>query len=110
MRFRLLATVLSILALTGASMPVHAGTFTSAEFLEWKQENKEAYIMNAIGMATLVVARYDNTHAKCISDMFRDDEQGVYKYTLDAMAQHPEFHPRATILAVIERKCQKLGK
>ena len=90
--------------------PVHAeeSIFKNSEFLTWEQTNQEFYIRTSIGMAILIIAQYDKPKARCMTDAFNADESGMYAFALDAMKRFPEYTPKGTVLAVIEKKCGKL--
>lgn len=82
--------------------------FKGSDFLEWSRHNQESYISNSAGMAVLILGRFNKEQALCMSDLF-DDEQSIYDFALESIAKFPDYHPRGTILAVLEKRCGKVG-
>jgi len=97
-----LALVVCILS---ASNFANAETFKSSEFLKWKQETQKFYIDTNIGMAGLIAAQNDSAIQKCTDDWYLSDKSKTIDEVLNAMKRFPEFHPRAVILAVVEKHC-----
>lgn len=91
------------------SMPSYAEVFKSSDFLEWDRENQEFYIETSVGMASLIAGQTDRAQGKCIDDWYYSEQKPSSQFVLDTMSRFPEFHPRATILAVIEKKCGELA-
>lgn len=101
-----IAIFASILAAPAhAEKPTPENIFTGTEFLTWERKNQEFYIQTSIGMAALIVAQYSQSQAKCVSDSFNEEQKDVYEHVLDAVKKFPDYHPRGTILAVLEKKC-----
>ena len=107
--YRKFLAILVFITLAFVSVQSYAEIFKSSEFLKWERENQEFYIRTSIGMAILVVAQYDKSRARCISDAFNKDENGMYLFVLDSMKRFPEYPPKGTILAVLEKKCGKFS-
>ncbi len=82
-----------------------AGVFKSSEFLTWKRNSQDFYIRTSIGMAGLIATRNDKAHGKCLDDWYFSDEDAANEAILDVMREHPDYHPRGVILAVLEKRC-----
>ena len=95
--------------LTFSSTPSYAEIFKSSEFLEWERKNQEFYIETSIGMGALIIAQYDEAKAKCVSNAFNEKDSTIHDRVLKAMGQFPEYHPRATIFAILEKVCGDIG-
>lgn len=80
-------------------------TFTSAEFLKWKLSDQKGYFRTNIGMASLIAAQNDRAHAKCIEDWYLGSEREAADYILASMRRYPEHHPRAIIMAALQKVC-----
>ncbi len=98
--------LLSAMAIVIACFPqqLSAEIFKSAEFLKWDRESQDYYIRTSVGMASLVSAQSDKTHAKCLDDWYTA-EKTANDLVLTAMERFPEFHPRGVILAVMQKQC-----
>lgn len=86
--------------------------FTGEQFLGWPQEAKTTFFQNSLLMASTISSRIDSDHADCVSDWYfeSDVDQEVRNQTLlETVAEYPEFHPSAVILAVLERECGQYG-
>lgn len=106
-RFLLFATVVFIAL---CSTQTYAkDVFKSSEFLTWERKNQEFYIETSIGMGALILAQYDQTKAKCVSNTFNENNSTIHDRVLKAMGQFPEYHPRATIFAIMEKACGDIG-
>lgn len=102
--------VLGIAAAVLFDIPVYAReVFKGSEFLEWTRDNQEFYIRTSYSMGALIVAQYDKTQGKCLDSWFADDEQAAYDHILGAIRRFPEFHPRGTLVAVMEKQCGKFS-
>lgn len=97
--------LVAALAVTIPCIPAYAEAFKGSEFLKWERDNQEFYMRTSIGMAILIADQNDKAHGKCVNDWFSKDEQGAYNYILENMRRFPEFHPRGTILAAMEKQC-----
>jgi hypothetical protein len=100
---------LSVCLLVSTNVRAEDNIFKNSEFLTWEKRNQEFYIRTSIGMATIVIAQYDKSKARCVSDAFNADENGMYTFVLDVMKRFPDYPPKGTVLAVIEKKCGKLS-
>ena len=98
--------LLSIILIVIVSSPqISVGkVFKSMEFLKWDRESQDYYIRTSVGMASLVSAQSDKTHAKCLDNWY-SAEKPANDLVLTAMARFPEFHPRGVILAVMQKQC-----
>lgn len=104
-----MAGAITALFLLGFYPQAHAQeTFKSAEFLTWKRSSQEFYIDTTIGMASLIVNQNDKAKGKCLSDWYFADPKAANDYVLSMMRQYPEYHPRGTIAAIIEKRCGSL--
>lgn len=105
---RSLLVAIAIL-LTFSSTQAYAEVFKASEFLKWERKNQEFYIETSIGMGALIIAQYDEPKAKCVSDAFNENDSTIHDRVLKAMSQFPEYHPRATIFAILEKMCGDIG-
>lgn len=91
------------------STPVKAedNTFTSAEFLKWKESSQDFYIEACAGMAAFIAAQIEGSknQARCISKWYYKDETESNAFIRSVMNEHAEFHPRAIVLGVLEKRC-----
>ena len=98
------------------TQPIYAETqepvniFTGSEFLTWDQANQELYLRTSFGIAAFVVNQYSPDQGKCLNDWFANNEQAAYTRFIDTMKRFPEYHPRGTIIAVMEKQCGKFSK
>ncbi len=97
-----LALVVCILA---TSTSVNAETFKNSEFLKWNRETQEFYIDTSIGMAGLIAAQNDKVIQECADKWYLSDKPKTISDIISAMRKFPKFHPRAVILAVMEKHC-----
>lgn len=80
----------------------------SSEFLTWKETTQDFYIRASIGMAGFITSRNKKSQADCLENWyFQNIKNGNGKIT-KAMKQFPDYHPRAVLLAVVEKQCGKL--
>ena len=84
---------------------VDAETFKSREFLTWKRESQDFYIDANIGMAGLLAAQNDETHANCLEDWYLSNKARSIETILVLMQQYPDYHPRGIIVGVLEKEC-----
>lgn len=82
--------------------------FKSSEFLTWRRASQELYIDTTLGMAGLIMKQNDKAKGQCLDDWYLSDQAAAYDYVLGTMRKYPDFHPRGTIAAVIEKKCGSL--
>ena len=86
-------------------MPAYAGQFTSAEFLKWKADTRDFYVRTTVGTASLIARQNDKRHAKCLEDWYFVDETKSNAEIYNAMEFNSEVHPRAIILAILQKNC-----
>lgn len=79
--------------------------FTSAEFLTWDKEGKNFYISTSVSMAALIVGQYDKKQGKCVNKWLQLQKNVQYKNITETMRKHSSFHPRATLVAMMEKEC-----
>ena len=103
----IIAAAVMTVALSASS--VRAETFTSAEFLKWPRANQSAYFSVSIGMAGFIVSMHEKPKARCLEDWYFKNTDAAENTILETMRQHPEFHPRGVIVAVLQKRCGKLG-
>jgi len=92
-------------AFMGSAAPVHAETFTSAQFLEWPQESQRFYFRAAIGMAGVIVRQNDISQADCIDTWYFADEAAAEMHVRSIMKTYPSYHPLGILVAVLEKRC-----
>lgn len=99
--------IVSALFLCSFPHPSHAETFTSADFLEWKESSQDFYIEASIGMAAVIATQTDKTkkHAPCIDSWYYPNEKGKNDFIRKVMKENPEYHPRGIILGILEKQC-----
>lgn len=93
------------------SAPVKAEdkTFTSADFLTWKKSSQDFYIEASVGMAALIAIQTDSDKkmASCIDNWYYLNEANSNEFIRSVMSENSEFHPRAIILGVLEKRCDE---
>lgn len=84
-----------------------ADSFTSAEFLTWKESSQEFYIEASVGMAAFIAAQIDGSdqQASCISQWYYPAEKEKNQFIRKTMRENSTFHPRAIVLGVLEKQC-----
>lgn len=100
--FRIVASVAISFAVC---MPVYATTFTSAEFLKWETKTRDFYVRTTVGTASLIARQNDKRHAKCLEDWYFGNERKSADEIYNAMKHNNEVHPRAIVLAMLQKKC-----
>lgn len=105
-RFSFLA-ILTMFSVLSVAVKAEDKTFTSAEFLTWKESSQDFYIEASVGMAALVAIHTDSEKkmAPCIDKWYYSDEANSNAFIRSVMREHSEFHPRAIILGVLEKRC-----
>lgn len=106
-RFRTATKAAALLALSFPQLAA-ADTFTSATVLEWPEAQQNALFQTSITMAGIVATRRDDTRhiARCVDDWYAEDVLTQRQSEIrDAMTQHPQHHPQAIIVALIEKNC-----
>lgn len=97
-----------IAVLVSLNGPLNADDFTSAAFLEWKYDSQRSYIDANVGMASLIAGQNDKPQGVCIDDWFYSDIDKATVEVLGIMKRFSDHHPRAVILAIIEKHCGKI--
>lgn len=83
-------------------------TFKSSDFLNWDLKSQTYYIRTSIGMAGLIAGRNDEAQGKCLDNWYFNDTPLRDQFILKTMRRVPDYHPRAVILAVLEKQCGPL--
>ena len=77
-------------------------------FLGWNETAQQAFLQNSVIMASTISSRRDVEQAACISAWFFD-EAGIRPERLgevnSALADFPDYHPSAILVALIEQAC-----
>ncbi len=87
----------------------YAEAFKGSDFLTWKRDSQEFYIRTSVGMAGLIVGRYNEAQGKCLEDWYYGDESSANNQILDVMRQYSTYHPRGVIAAVMEKRCGSIN-
>jgi hypothetical protein len=88
------------------SVPSYAEEiFSGTQFLTWPKDQQRFYIHTSVGIANLIVGQTSKTQGKCIEDWYAGNENIAVDYVLEVVRKNPEYHPRGTILAIMEKKC-----
>ena len=87
-----------------------AEEFTGTDLLTWSEDGQNNYFQTSVTMAAFVAAQFPTEQAKCINDWYYDDITGKNDFLRDVVADYPDFHPSATILAAIEKNCGKFSQ
>lgn len=82
--------------------------FKSSEFLTWERNSQEFYIDTTIGMAGLIASQNDQAKGQCIDEWYFQRQSDATDFILDVMRDYPNYHPRGTIAAIIEKQCGSL--
>ena len=94
-------------------MPVHAaGASTVREFLKWETESQDYYFHVSILMATYIAAQVDTDMGNCITSWYKNDSKIMKQRNneiREMMGKAPDFHPSATLLAIIHKKCGRFN-
>jgi len=96
----LLVTVLPLRDQVAAS-----DVFKSSQFLEWPEKTRSFYVRTSVGMAGFIAGQNDKEHAKCLEAWYFGDEDRTTALIYETMRQHPDYHPRAVIVAVLQKQC-----
>ena len=56
-------------------------------------------------MAGFISGQNDKEHAKCLETWYFNDEEGATERIYRAMRKYPDYHPRAVIVAVLQKQC-----
>jgi hypothetical protein len=91
----------------GAHAKAEDNVFTSKEFLTWKQSSQDFYIEASVGMAALIAIQTDTEKkmASCIDNWYYSDEIKSNEFIRSVMRENSEYHPRAIVLGVVEKRC-----
>lgn len=89
------------------SFPTQAKTFTSAEFLTWKQDSQDFFIEASVGMAASISSQITGKkqQASCIDKWYYPEQEKKNYFIRDIMRENSEYHPRAIIIGVLEKQC-----
>ena len=86
-----------------------ASGYTTEDFLKLEYPAQRSYIDANIGMASLIASQNNRTQGKCIDDWYYGDVDSTTRIILNIMRRLPDYHPRAVILAAIEKECGKIA-
>ncbi len=75
----------------------------------WQRSAIQSYFDANIGMAALIAGQSNKAQGKCIDDWFFSDIESATNEVIAVMKRFPDHHPRAIILAVIEKKCGQIS-
>lgn len=102
-----LAMGAALLALTYPQTGL-AETFKASDFLKWQLKSQTTYIRTSVGMASLIAGRNSKQQGECLDEWYFNDTPLRDRFILDTMKRVPDYHPRAVILAVLEKQCGSL--
>lgn len=103
---KLIATASIFAILSFNNMPLHAeDMFKSSEFMKWSEGNRSLYIDTSIGMVGLIAGYNDKKHMKCLENWYLKNQKKSNEFIYQVMREHPDFHPRGVIIAVLKKQC-----
>ena len=82
-----------------------AKSFTGEEFLSWQRSSQDFYIETSIGMAGLIAVQNNKTQQQCLESWYLSGQQAKNGLIIETIREHPQFHPRGVILAMLEKQC-----
>lgn len=88
-----------------------AETFKSSDVLAWPKESQDSYMRTSLAMLGIIASQITNNVAECVDDWYfkdRSTQRQRHETILSVMRRHPDYHPQAVILAVIQKRCGKL--
>ncbi|QPH54749.1 hypothetical protein [Pontivivens ytuae] len=93
---------------------VQADDFTSASVLSWEDSAQDSFFRTSIVM-TNIVASQTGQHdhiMTCINGWYETQalQAERHQQIRTVMAQYPDLHPQAIILAVIQDACGSFGE
>lgn len=99
-----------VLVLTSFPQISAADGFTSADVLEWSEENQNGFFQASVTMIGIVATQTgEHDHiAECIDSWYGGGDESQPQRSariLEVLESLPEYHPQAIILAVIEKEC-----
>lgn len=95
----------------GAAAQAQADEFTGHVFNTWSDEAKTSFVEISVTMAAMVAGQTNPTVGRCYSDWYFDDsgtQNARRAEILTAINGFPDYHPSATLLAVLGRNCGKV--
>lgn len=104
------AAVLLALSFPQLTAAAEGGGFTGADVLAWPEADQEGYFQASVTMIGIVATQVEGKEhiADCIDGWYGGGEQALPKRAArirQAMQALPQYHPQATILAVIVQEC-----
>jgi hypothetical protein len=103
------SAVASVVLCVALTSPTKAQSFEVADFLKWELSSQRSYIDANVGMASLIAGQNDKVQGLCIDDWFYGDTDVATSEVIEIMKRFKEHHPRAVILAVVEKHCGKIA-
>ena len=86
-----------------------AQEFTGEMFLQWERGNQDTFIQVSVTMVGIVASQGRNDIAECIDTWYGgpDVERRMrrHNFIMKTIRENPEFHPQATILAILQKQC-----
>lgn len=111
-RFRLLTKAMALVALGFPQVVAgqENGGFTGADVLKWTEAQQSNYFQTSVTMIGIVATQVEGREhiANCIDGWYGGGEQALPKRAArirQVMEAMPQYHPQATILAVIAQEC-----
>lgn len=102
---RTLAATVFLLGALGFPQISSADEFTSATFLEWPRDSQRGNFQASIGMAGFIARQNDSTHGECLERWYFGDTDRAEASILEAMRKNQQYHPRAVIVAMLQKAC-----
>nr|WP_319514370.1 hypothetical protein [uncultured Cohaesibacter sp.] len=94
-------------------MPAYAGgASTVKEFLKWETASQDNYFHVSILMAAYIAAQVDKDMGNCITRWYQNDPKNMAQRNdeiREMMSKAPDFHPSATLLAIIQKQCGRFA-
>lgn len=111
-RFRIAAKAAALAALSFPQLAVAAEgeCFTGADVLAWSEAQQDSYFQASVTMIGIVATQVEGKEhiADCIDGWYGGGDASQPKrsaHIRQAMQAIPQYHPQATILAVITQEC-----
>jgi hypothetical protein len=101
--FKSIAT--AVLAVSFAGAAIAEEGLTTSEFLKWNTGSQKSFITTVTIMGGLIAAKNRTEQAKCIDSWYATNQANGFPTVISAMKRFPNYHPVATISAVIQKEC-----
>ncbi len=88
-----------------------AEDFTNKDFLTLQEAHQKFWIQGAVDALSQVAAAKANETGRCVMEWYYGPKHAARNgLILASMEKYPDAHPRAIVLALIERACGVIRK